>query len=170
MRFGFLLKRGKPEAAEIGAELAALLVHRRATVVVTDEDAGTFPRAKAVPPERLGSEIDVLVVLGGDGTFLHGASLVADHGVPLLGINLGSLGFMTHYSLDQARVGNRRGARHQRGNGGAHLRGRTRIIGTAGDLPVRIRGGQIRGCRLSPLHRSPSARDSFEGLARRASQ
>jgi NAD+ kinase len=104
MRFGFLLKRGKPEAAEIGAELAALLVHRRATVVVTDEDAGTFPRAKAVPPERLGSEIDVLVVLGGDGTFLHGASLVADHGVPLLGINLGSLGFMTHYSLDQARA------------------------------------------------------------------
>jgi NAD+ kinase len=73
-------------------------------VVVTDEDAGTFPRAKAVPPERLGSEIDVLVVLGGDGTFLHGASLVADHGVPLLGINLGSLGFMTHYSLDQARA------------------------------------------------------------------
>jgi NAD+ kinase len=104
MRFGFLLKRGKPEAAEIGAELAALLVHRGATVVVTDEDAGTFPRAKAVPPERLGSEIDVLVVLGGDGTFLHGASLVADHGVPLLGINLGSLGFMTHYSLDQARA------------------------------------------------------------------
>jgi NAD+ kinase len=104
MRFGFLLKRGKPEAAEIGAELAALLVHRRATVVVTDGDAGTFPRAKAVPPERLGSEIDVLVVLGGDGTFLHGASLVADHGVPLLGINLGSLGFMTHYSLDQARA------------------------------------------------------------------
>jgi NAD+ kinase len=104
MRFGFLLKRGKPEAAEIGAELAALLVHRGATVVVTEEDASTFLRAKAVPPERLGSEIDVLVVLGGDGTFLHGASLVADHGVPLLGINLGSLGFMTHYALDEARA------------------------------------------------------------------
>ena len=104
MRFGFLLKRGKPEAAEIGAELAALLVHRGATVVVTEEDASTFPGAKAVPPERLGSEIDVLVVLGGDGTFLHGASLVADHGVPLLGINLGSLGFMTHYALDEARA------------------------------------------------------------------
>jgi NAD+ kinase len=103
MRFGFLLKRGKPEAAEIGAELAAILVRRGAAVVVTDEDASTIPRAKAVPPERLGSEIDVLVVLGGDGTFLHGASLVADHGVPLLGINLGSLGFMTHYALAEAR-------------------------------------------------------------------
>ena len=45
----------------------------------------------------------MLIVLGGDGTFLHGASLVADHGVPLLGINLGSLGFMTHYALGEAR-------------------------------------------------------------------
>ncbi len=103
MRFGFLLKRGKPEAAEIGGELAAILVRRGAAVVVTDEDASTIPGAKAVPSERLGSEIDVLVVLGGDGTFLHGASLVADHGVPLLGINLGSLGFMTHYALAEAR-------------------------------------------------------------------
>jgi NAD+ kinase len=103
MRFGFLLKRGKPEAAEIGAELASLLVRRGVTVVVADEDAATIPRAKAVPSEKLGSEIDVLVVLGGDGTFLHGASLVADHGVPLLGINLGSLGFMTHYALEEAR-------------------------------------------------------------------
>jgi NAD+ kinase len=103
MRFGFVLKRGKPEAAEIGADLAAILVRTGATVVVADEDAATIPRAKAVPPERLGSEIDVLVVLGGDGTFLHGASLVADHGVPLLGINLGSLGFMTHYALAEAR-------------------------------------------------------------------
>ena len=103
MRFGFVLKRGKPEAAEIGADLAGILVRRGATVVVSDDDAAAIPRAKAVPPDRLGSEIDVLVVLGGDGTFLHGASLVADHGVPLLGINLGSLGFMTHYALGEAR-------------------------------------------------------------------
>ena len=103
MRFGFVLKRGKPEAAQIGAELAGILARRGETVVVADEDAASFPGAKAVPAERLGSEIDVLVVLGGDGTFLHGAALVADHGVPLLGINLGSLGFMTHYALGEAR-------------------------------------------------------------------
>ena len=43
----------------------------------------------------LGASIDVLAVLGGDGTFLYGASLVADHGVPIFGVNLGSLGFIT---------------------------------------------------------------------------
>ena len=61
------------------------------------------PTRRGGPARALGASIDVLVVLGGDGTFLHGASLVADHGVPLLGINLGSLGFMTHYALGEAR-------------------------------------------------------------------
>ncbi len=103
MRFGFLLKRGKPEALQVGAELAETLLRQAATVVVTTEDAAMHPQARAVPPAELGAAIDVLVVLGGDGTFLNGASLVADHGVPLLGINLGSLGFMAHYPLAEAR-------------------------------------------------------------------
>ena len=103
MRFGFILKRGKPEAAELGAVLAGELLQRGSSVVVTTDDAGMHARAQVVPPDSLGASIDVLIVLGGDGTFLHGASLVADHGVPLLGINLGSLGFMTHYAIAEAR-------------------------------------------------------------------
>ena len=102
MRFGFLLKRGKSEAATVGATLAETLVGLGATVVVTEEDAGLHPRAAVVPPEGLGAAIDVLCILGGDGTFLKGAGLVADHGVPLLGINLGSLGFLTPYALGEA--------------------------------------------------------------------
>jgi NAD+ kinase len=103
MRFGFLLKRGKPEALEVGADLAEGLLRRGNTVVVTTEDAGMHPLVQALPATQLGEGIDALVVLGGDGTFLFGASLVADHGVPLLGINLGSLGFMAHYTLAEAR-------------------------------------------------------------------
>ena len=103
MRFGFLLKRGKPEALELGAMLAGELLTSGASVVVSTEDAGMHPRAQVVGEAALGGSIDVLIVLGGDGTFLHGASLVSDNGVPLLGINLGSLGFMTHYALAEAR-------------------------------------------------------------------
>jgi NAD+ kinase len=102
MRFGFLLKRGKSEAATGGATLARTLIGLGAQVVVTDEDAGLHPRAAVVPSEALGTAIDVLCILGGDGTFLKGAGLVADHGVPLLGINLGSLGFLTPYALAEA--------------------------------------------------------------------
>src|ERR1700704_1664055 len=98
MRFGFLLKPGQPEAPRVAAELGQFLRAHGCPVVALVEDAAAFEDATVVPAVQLGESIDVLVVLGGDGTFLHGASLVADHGVTLLGINLGSLGFMAHAS------------------------------------------------------------------------
>jgi NAD+ kinase len=103
MRFGFLLKPDQPEAPRVAAELIEVLRARGCPVIAVEEDAAAFPGATVVPADRLGESIDVLVVLGGDGTFLHGASLVADHGVTLLGINLGSLGFMTHAHPAAAR-------------------------------------------------------------------
>ena len=104
MRFGFLLKPGKPEAPRVAADLAEVVRQRGGTTVVATDDGDELPGLTAIPLDKLGPAIDVLVILGGDGTFLHGASLVADHGVPLLGINLGTLGFMTHYTLADART------------------------------------------------------------------
>lgn len=107
MRFGFLLKRGKPEAVALAAELMAALAPRSCSFVTPiDDEASDAPLPAGltrVPAADLGRAVDVLVVLGGDGTFLHGAALVGDDGVPLLGINLGSLGFMTHYARSEAR-------------------------------------------------------------------
>ena len=102
MRFGFLLKRGKPEAREIAADLGRLLRAEGGSLVGLAGDADALPGGRTVAPEELGGAIDALVVLGGDGTFLLGASLVADHGVPLFGVNLGSLGFITHYARGEA--------------------------------------------------------------------
>ena len=98
MRLGFLLKRGKPEARELAVTIARALSSGGSTVVVLPEDAGVIPGAAVVDAAELGKSIDVLAVLGGDGTFLYGASLVADHGVPIFGVNLGSLGFITPYA------------------------------------------------------------------------
>jgi NAD+ kinase len=102
MRFGFLLKRGKPEAREIAADLGRLLRGEGCSLVALADDADALPGARSVSETELGGAIDALVVLGGDGTFLYGASLVADHGVPLFGVNLGSLGFITHYARGEA--------------------------------------------------------------------
>jgi NAD+ kinase len=103
MRFGFLLKRGKPEAREIAAELGKVLRGQGCRLYALEEDVSALPSgSEAVSPERLGESIDALAVLGGDGTFLYGAGLVADQGVPLFGVNLGSLGFMTHFGRSEA--------------------------------------------------------------------
>lgn len=50
--------------------------------------------------ERLAGH-DLLIVLGGDGSLLHGGALAAPHGVPVLGINLGRLGFLTEAQPDE---------------------------------------------------------------------
>ena len=91
MRFGFLLKRGKPEAQELAGSLSKVLLGRGATLVALPEDAAAIPGATVISPDALAASIDVLVVLGGDGTFLYGAALAADRGIPIFGVNLGSL-------------------------------------------------------------------------------
>ena len=47
------------------------------------------------------SRLDALLTLGGDGTLLRGARIISPHGVPILGVNLGRLGFLTCCNVDQ---------------------------------------------------------------------
>jgi NAD+ kinase len=51
-----------------------------------------------LPTQDLPAAVDLMIAIGGDGTLLHAARGVARHGVPLLGINLGRLGFLTDIS------------------------------------------------------------------------
>lgn len=57
--------------------------------------------APARPPESLAAEVDLLVSFGGDGTFLRAARLAGDTATPLLGINLGSLGFLAEVRVEE---------------------------------------------------------------------
>jgi NAD+ kinase len=56
----------------------------------------------ATPENELRERAELVVVLGGDGTLIHAARLIRGRGVPILGVNLGSLGFMTEIPVSDA--------------------------------------------------------------------
>jgi NAD+ kinase len=103
MRFGFLVRQGNADAEGLAAGFASMLRAQGSDVLfVGDYGLGAPAGYPSVPGDEIGTCVDVMVALGGDGTFLFGAKLVADSDVPLLGLNLGSLGYLTPYSISEA--------------------------------------------------------------------
>jgi NAD+ kinase len=98
-RVGFLCKRSDNKASDIAAELAQVLARRGDQAIALGQDIAGATRE----PEET-AQVDLLVVLGGDGTLLHGAALVADRGTPILGVNLGRLGFLASCAPGDAKA------------------------------------------------------------------
>jgi NAD+ kinase len=97
------LKPDKSEAGVLLEELVPWLRDQGHVPVVIAEDQISPPGCEVVSEDELGAAIDLAVVLGGDGTMLRAARLVADHARPVLGINLGQLGFLVGFAPSDAR-------------------------------------------------------------------
>jgi NAD+ kinase len=93
-KVGFVLKRDQPEALELCRRLVQV-VRRRGDKEAVLNDRELPPDLNAVSEAELVRELRLLVVLGGDGTMLYAAGLLGEARVPMLGVNLGHLGFLT---------------------------------------------------------------------------
>lgn len=88
------------DAEHLAGELCAWLAARGTGCLVEAE-----ARIEGLPAASgcdLGARADLIVVLGGDGTLIHAAGLCAGREVPILGVNLGTLGFLTEIPRDRA--------------------------------------------------------------------
>ena len=102
-RVGIVAKPDAPRAPEVITRLVEWLNGRGIDVTLEKETAGIVPvvRTAAANKAELPGLADLLIVLGGDGTLLSMARAVGDLGVPIMGVNLGGLGFLTATTLDE---------------------------------------------------------------------
>ncbi|MCH9022570.1 MAG: NAD(+)/NADH kinase [Planctomycetes bacterium] len=94
-RFAILSNPDKPQALRAGEELAAWL-SERAEVIANESCDGFDPAVMA--------ECDFVVVLGGDGTILSTVRKLGQCQKPLIGVNMGKLGFLAEFSVEQLKV------------------------------------------------------------------
>jgi NAD+ kinase len=99
-KIGIICKVGRPEPAEILKEFLPWLRNKGYEVFLDSETAGLL-NMEGHQRSLIPSLSDVIIVLGGDGTMLGVARLVSDRGVPILGVNLGGLGFITEVNRDE---------------------------------------------------------------------
>jgi NAD+ kinase len=106
-RIGIIAKRNKPEAAAIVGNLVEWLRPKKIEVYIEKEMEGLLNPTlsegywKSVERDEMPPHVEMIVVLGGDGTLLSVARQVWNKNIPILGVNLGGLGFLTEITLDE---------------------------------------------------------------------
>lgn len=94
-RIGLIVKVSNPDAITLADKIADWVTERGGHVFTDEVLALMVKKAAATRLKDLPGTIDVMIVLGGDGTMIHAARLINGRRIPILGVNLGSLGFLT---------------------------------------------------------------------------
>ena len=97
---GLIGKFGDPNVAGTLNQIAAHLRRRQSRVLLDDSSARLMPNSGLEIASRtaIGEQCDLVIVMGGDGTMLNAARSLVDYEVPILGVNLGRLGFLADVS------------------------------------------------------------------------
>lgn len=95
---GILTKPSAPNMRQRVEQVQDWLRIYQKTILLDSTD---MPPSQSCPErQRIATHADLLIVLGGDGTMLSGARLVEQRGIPILGVNMGGLGFLTEINFN----------------------------------------------------------------------
>jgi NAD+ kinase len=98
-KIGIICKAGRPEPLQLLGEVLPWLTDQGAEVLVETE-AARFMGIPGHTHDRIAQDAEMIVVFGGDGTMLSVAREVCCRALPILGVNLGGLGFITEVNKD----------------------------------------------------------------------
>jgi NAD+ kinase len=100
-RAGIVVKPGDRRSRNVAETLLRFLERKGIEAILDRQTAATLgKRAEGIERNTLAAATDLLIVVGGDGTLLSVARAAAKARTPILGVNLGSLGFLTEVPLD----------------------------------------------------------------------
>jgi NAD+ kinase len=106
-RIGIVLKPHQPEALKTICELVVWLAERNIQLVGGPEiereriEHQTGCPVDELEPESIAANVDLILVLGGDGTMIATARMIGDQEVPVLGVNYGGLGYLAEFRIEE---------------------------------------------------------------------
>jgi len=110
-RIGIVLKPHQPDALKTLCELIQWLSQRGIELVGGPEiereqvEHETGCSVTEVEPASLAASVDLILVLGGDGTMISTARMIGDYEVPVLGVNYGGLGYLAEFRIEELYLG-----------------------------------------------------------------
>ena len=105
MKIAIIVNLTKPKAIVCAAQICTLMQEGGAEVLMPPDCAEYFPNSGAgfaVSVEQLFENADMAITVGGDGTIIHAAKFAACTNTPLIGVNVGRLGFAADVDTDEA--------------------------------------------------------------------
>jgi NAD+ kinase len=104
MKVGLIVNPQKPLAKSVIADLVKFLCKKKIEPMLDRTAAKMFRMTKfAASDKEILASADLIIALGGDGTLLRTARMVADKEIPIMGVNLGGLGFLTMFAGDEVK-------------------------------------------------------------------
>jgi NAD+ kinase len=100
-KIGIVANVAKEKSSEYALRLKKWLLDRGVQVFLDEAVAYRIGESEGMERGKLAAASDLIVVFGGDGTMLRAARAVCGHDIPILGINIGGLGYLTEVNLNE---------------------------------------------------------------------
>ena len=100
-QIGLISRNNNDPIVKTGQSLVDLLQNHQISVIAEERLASKLKHCKGASKSKIGEDCDLLITIGGDGSFLEAAQLAIEHDLPITGINRGSLGFLTDINPTQ---------------------------------------------------------------------